>query len=80
MVPKIPKIWDALISFPPINICVGYLDTADGDVLGLELLEFPPGQVTPEDGLEPDNLVGQLQIPFFVQVGKNAGPKENLEI
>ena len=49
-------------------------------MLGLELLEFPPGQVTPEDGLEPDNLVGQLQIPFFVQVGKNAGPKENLEI
>ena len=75
------KIQDFYTICPsPKYLFAGYLDTADGYVLGLELLEFLPGQVTPEDGLEPDNLVGQLQIPFFVQVGKNAGPKENLEI
>ena len=39
-----------------------------------------PGQVASAAGLEPDDDVGDLQVPLLLQVGQHAGPEEDLTL
>lgn len=39
-----------------------------------------PGQVAPAAGLEPDDDIGDLQVPLLLQVGQHAGPEEDLAL
>lgn len=39
-----------------------------------------PGQVAPAAGLEADDDVSDLQVPFLFQVGQNASPEEDFAL